>query len=1038
MSEYTDTTLLNCNRSASVQARSKSKTNKALFTNSLQQTVQLNVGDKISVERAFISEIGAGNPQTIEFKGQMTGTRLVPPYTSIIKGDYYYKRLNTYNVNYRLGNYRSISTTVIDTEPVELRDNLAPMVIGYYITSNEYPNYIQQPRCFTQNQDDRSNIAIMVRSDFYPQNDSVAAGFPKYTIDGHCFVEDDWVSRPTGVGANFMYKQKIDNTRYTLFVNDLIIYSRDVANYFNQFPRDYNGIISQRKYMRVREKLMIEVNKGFNTPSAVSKQITSQLNETKNETIFNILDGTDFIRPITKTIENSTFKPIDCQSMYNFATQTHTSYKETDFSTGFAPQDAVDYISTFGYIAVKRPEIFETGRLMGDTLVPNTKVLTDVGGNIVTQLYPFGDLGFQLYDIVVQVVGAENTMKPIISNIEYNPTNLGIIRDFLDTQAYYPELFSALPNTTCYSDVRTGNTAGANPISEKNSRFLHMNKYTNDDTKTRFNIGLGQDNYVERTGDNDVNMTSLPVFMQWNTDNYNKYVEPESWVEADGLIYGFAKPYLHLQFNGVGQPPLKIWLIKFSTEFIPGGRQGGGGLPTEIFTHGVGFLEVRRAFGYDYNATAYSTAIITPFSGYSNRDMGTRVDGLIGTINRPDGTNMMLNIGAAGNGTDISPYQTQTYVGANNPELAFNTINNRFEFLRLHTANNVGNLRKAGCQLKNTNSNTMIPDPFLALEPPLKNADAADTVYKINPRPRAFGFSPTFMPYINGNQAYQQGVYPEKAGADLTNAPNSQFIQRDNINIEPFEIFDSHGGIYIDNFGISDDDWENNLWNILGFDNNAISAEPSALNVLTERITNTNSDKLYRPTTNAEIIATDGKAYVTNRYGANMYYTSLPYPISVIGYKKVVFGAGHVFDPDAGSTAGARTFNPEIVQKTQSTSITATDLQKSVLKPYYTIRSSLLEGVTSIGGNPTGADLPIISIIDKYSASSDYFLGNPSDLEFTVTRNTTVADITTSIHDPDGELSNVNGTSAVIYKIEKLKSAPVNIIAELLKENKKK
>ena len=250
-------------------------------------------------------------------------------------------------------------------------------------------------------------------------------------------------------------------------------------------------------------------------------------------------------------------------------------------------------------------------------------------------------------------------MTPLISNIEYNPTNLGIIRDFLDTQAYYPELFSGLPNTNCYSDVRTGNTTGLNTITEKNSRFLHMNKYALTQANTRWNEGFGQDNYVERTGANDVNMTTLPVFMQWNPDNYYKYVEPESWVEEDGLIYGFAKPVLHLQFDGVGVPPKKLWLIKFSTEFT-------GGIPDELFTNGNAYLEVGRLFGYDYHATAYSTAIITPFSGYSNRDMGTRVDGAIGTVNRPDGTNMMLNLGAAGNGTDISPYQTQTYVGANN------------------------------------------------------------------------------------------------------------------------------------------------------------------------------------------------------------------------------------------------------------------------------------------------------------------------------------------------------------------------------------
>tara|TARA_R110000744_G_scaffold349872_1_gene455531 strand:- start:412 stop:921 length:510 start_codon:yes stop_codon:yes gene_type:complete len=137
-------------------------------------------------------------------------------------------------------------------------------------------------------------------------------------------------------------------------------------------------------------------------------------------------------------------------------------------------------------------------------------------------------------------------------------------------------------------------------------------------------------------------------------------------------------------------------------------------------------------------------------------------------------------------------------------------------------------------------------------------------------------------------------------------------------------------------------------------------------------------------------------------------------------------------DPDG--TGEALTYIPEIVVKTQSTTITATDLQKSILKPYYTIRSSLLEGSTAIGGNPTGAALPIIGIVDKYSAYGDYFTGQ-SDIQFTVTKKGQISDIITSIHDPDGEYANVDKTSAVIYKIEKLKPPPVNIFAELLKES---
>ena len=67
---YADTTLLNCNRQASVQAKGKNNENPAIFTNTLNQTIDLEVGDTVNVERAFINELGAGNQSTIEFKGE--------------------------------------------------------------------------------------------------------------------------------------------------------------------------------------------------------------------------------------------------------------------------------------------------------------------------------------------------------------------------------------------------------------------------------------------------------------------------------------------------------------------------------------------------------------------------------------------------------------------------------------------------------------------------------------------------------------------------------------------------------------------------------------------------------------------------------------------------------------------------------------------------------------------------------------------------------------------------------------------------------
>ena len=1098
MSAYTDTTLLNCNRSASVQAKSLpvNNTNPALFTNTLQQTVDLDVGDKISIERAFISEVGAGNSSTIEFKGSVRGTNKVPTYTNTINGNKNFEMKTTYDENYRLGNYLSMTTTEVTDDEVELRDNLAPLTFGYYITSNEYPNYTQQPRRFIQRMDERDIIPFKNSrgEDNFITYDAINFGQAYFTINALCVLEADWDLRQAAAsGSSTFYKQKCDNTRYTLFVKDFVAYSygltRDPIKANLQFPdRFQNGIISEANYLRVREKLEVEVNKGFNTPSAVASQITTQLTETQDETVFNILDGKGFSRQITKTTENTTYKPMNCMNVWNSALATYNAFNTYDPEGRRADppvlpnQLAVDYIATFGYIAVKRPEIFETGRTMMNSIVPFTAELKEVsGGGVVSTripvltrntlpdgldpptLIPNGFLGFQHIGTTTYSDpsggSGQNDLKDLITNIPYTRQNLRIIRDFLDAQPLYPEIWTSLANSVIY---RPSNIFGEHTLTSDTSRFFHMNLHTSDPTVGIHQQMLGQDGYHLRAAPNNINLASLPIFMAWDESQRDTYIEPEAYAgyrtaagaKIDGLMYGFAIPHLEQSFEGEGVV-VERWVIKIATGDT---INGAGGLPKEFFTEAGTTIKDGRRLGFDFNSNAYSTAIITPFSGYSNAAISTRVQFDYASANPTqsgywsDTSNIIPNITETTKGTDIGAYMTQTYVGANNPAVQYNTVSNRFEFTRLHTANNVGNKLMAGCQLSNINNETITPalsGQSRDLAPPAPNPDAADTVYKIGPRPPQFGFSPTFKPYNTHNQAYRTGVYPstpldQATGAGdvaLAGTGNSSLIDAQNINIEPFSIFDSHGGIYIDNFGISEDDWEDNLWDILGFDYSAVAAKPTKDNVLTRRVTNDNNISLYRPTTNAETVATDAKAYVANRFGVNMYYTSLSYPINILTYltaETASLAPNYNFalkDPDG--TGEALMYVPEIVVKTQSTTITATDLQKSILKPYYTIRSSLLEGATAIGGNPTGAALPIIGIVDKYSAYGDYFTGQ-SDLQFTITKQSQISDIVTSIHDPDGEYANVDNTSAVIYKLEKLKAPPINIIAELLKESEKK
>ena len=1066
MSEYVDTKLINCNRLASVESRTGNDSNPAIFTNPLNETVRLDVGDKVSVERAFVNEVGAGNPQTIEFKGQTRGRNAVATYTDIQYNEKYYNKSNDYDPKYRLGYYRSITVNEVEDETVDLRDNLAPLVFGYFITNNEYPNYVQQPRRFTSNLMVRGNVNRSTPNTF-TDKDSIADGLPEglFTINTNCPCFADYRKRED-VSNNIYYKQKVDNTRYTLFIKDKIAYSIGATNDIEQFPtHDLNGIFSEATYYRVRDRLDIEVNKGFNTPSAVAEQITQQLTETKNEDIFEILDSDNFVRPLTKTIETNTFKPINAQNVYNFSKDTYETYvtQVLPVTDANVDQESIDYIATFGYIGVKRPEIFEAGRKMHKLLntTENQPTIYNVFGELLNEAVR-PDLGFNtMYDRPILASETGNQLDSFVLGILYTEENLKIIRDFFDAQALYPELWDNLQDTIAYSDAALGEDIERPTIN--NSRFFHMNKYNTRDGASPRNEAFGDDAFTQRASPNDIEMSTQPVFFYYDDTKRDDFIEAKDYDDTDGYMYGFAYPTKFANRDAGGAPIGDVYLITISNVNV-------GGVPRNLYSEATTpvdpdyqSIERGRKIGFDFHSTAYSTAIITPYSGYGNTDIGVDAavnDGTGGDTTvwaYPTQINHIRSTGTSTNTTDLNPYMTMSYIGANNPAINYNSTTNRFELSRFHTGNNTGNKASAGNPSSAVNSKSLCPPSRLTqrqITPASKNAEAGNTVYKINPRPPQFGFSPTFKPYQRYNQAYRTQPYPETAKEIKTNYTKTggNTIKYDgfNLNIEPYKIFDSHGGIYIEDWGFDQDNWEDNLWDILGFDYSAVNASPSSKNVLTKRVDNENSSLLYRPTTNAEVVQTDTKNYVTNQFGAVMYYNQLPYPTCVPDYRAVHTGSRDEFIYAGGATLSPPSYaftpsnaNPlelwnEVTVLTQSTTIAATDIQKSVLRPYYTIRSDILEGATAIGGNPTGANLPIISIVDKYSAASDYFLGNPSDIQFTVTKPTMIADITTSIHDSDGEYANVDKTSSVIYKIQKVRKTPIGLIEELLSGDKKK
>jgi len=1047
---YADISLINCNRSSSIEAQGDNDSNPAIFTNTLQQTLKLNVGDQVSVERAFVNEVGAGNPSTIEFKGttrrvknggNKSSSHTSKPYTNVVFGNYNYRKpTNGYDASYRLGNYLSIRTNLETTTETNLQDNLAPMIIGYYITANEYPNYIQQPRRFLQELENGNPVPTNSQL-IWSNHDTTASGECKHTINPNCFAHHDWIKRPNPLLGG-LYRQRVDNARFTMYIKNTVTYESTVAGSDDQVPAvRTDGVFSECTYYRLLEKIDLEIKKGFNTPTAVAEQITAQLTKTSTPDTFEILDtsaGTPYLRPLTQVIETPTHKSINCQNYFHCKSHNFQAYLDGKATVVGDPdrQKAVDWIASMGYIAVKRPEIWETGRAMGNALIP-TEVLNRTTGAVETANLLYAWKGFQT--LIKMDNSADPTVNffptqatPCVINVEYNEINLSLIRDFLDSQKLYPHLWDNLENTPAYSSA-------IDHVPDKDrSRFFHFNPFSATGMGTPSNADFGSDGFITEAGAQDVPKSTIPVFFKFREDQRDLFIPPEDWDDATDygskFSYGFAQPF---KWSGAGTPTR--YFIRIRPDL-------SAGIPHQLFTDAGHTLEFTRQCGFDFHATAFSTAVITPHSGYSYCDIGTKTrldNGGVQTFTSfSDTSTQIKNVGDV-NTTDISPYMSQTYIGANAPALQFSSETNRFSFSQFHTANNVGNEEMAGTTVASINNSSMYPDEFTAenkLLPPPINAGGGDTVYKINPRPTQFGYSPTFKPYLRYNQAYRTGAYPDSAlavhGAPANTSPNQQYYKVQNQNIEPYKIFDAHGGIYVEDWGANENEWSGSLWDILGFTYDQLNADATPDNVLIARVNNDNIKSLYRSTTNAEVVATDTKPMITNNFGANLYQTSLPFPSSILTWNVVPFGATKTFAL-ASNKGTPLIYYPEIVIKTQSVSIEATNLAKSVLKPYYTLRSSILTGVGSIGGDPTGATLPLMGVIDKYSAQNDYFLGNPSDMPFTITKPLTISDITTSIHDPDGTFSNVDESSAVIYKVMKNRPLPQDIFTQIIEGDKK-
>ena len=959
MSQYVDIQLLNCNKSASIEERTDDTENKptGIWTNQLNQTVELNVGDVVTVENALINDVGAGQQQPIEFPGQTIQNTYDVIYTDITPSNPIY---DTDSADYRLGiDTKFVATRKQETFP--LKPNEANITIGYYINTSEHPEYICHPRRWVQKNyfngatlffeshggsDTLGRFNTFGSSQFDPAGEGKSKqlrdnwdSYPDastglcidepLSLENYCIA--DWIEYPIdGTDTNFRLKMVLKNERFTMYVCHKVLYKDGILLGSNR-----ENFWARTIFVRYLELKTIKVDSGFNTPSSIAEQITTQLNEEDDPVDFEVFDNQDnphapanqksWRRKLCTTIKSATYKPINCANWEEGQEAYYDDFMDNPVGVSRSKMNKY-YSSMTNYIGVKRPEIWDAGRYTADgggvvSGIPLQPTISNNGneGNFIPQQEGYDGIG--MYNDVISLADdpvndpGENMTDPLILQMEYTKENLLALKKLFDAQALYPELWTSIDKLPDYDEIP------AEDITHKNSRFVHINRFqsfsrpTNVPAAAETQIHLGHDNLGKTAGTQ--NKCSHALFFGYDDQYKDTYFDPmlvDYNLDNDNpkLTYGFAQAVLtdavgtkpdgpgYARTHLPNDPPLygAIWLIALRVD-------RAGGFPKSLFTEltPVGYpgatpnskcIRYGRRCVYDCHSTAYGTCIISPYSGISpfsyvwDTDLltnnetpqsvplwSTSLQSKYNTIIKHY-TDASDGSGITSNLDSVMRYATQLYMGANHPKISYDQETNRFSFEELHTPNNVAN--DVWC----TGNPKLTEYPI--------NPEQSNIVYKVNPIIPRYGFSPEFMPYsdkpITVHQPFREAITSNgEAEAKKVNLANSFTVRKPNLAIQQNTIFDSHGGIYIDGWGFDKESWDGSLWDIMGFSYEQLNGEATESNVLTKRTTNKNSIKCYRLTTSSDIVSTDLKNRVMNPYQAGFFTNQIAYPTNLFNWK---------------------------------------------------------------------------------------------------------------------------------------------------------
>ena len=956
---YSQTLLLDANRRSSVEfsASNLADTNTALWTNQVSSGITLDIGDQVSIQSAHIAQRGAGG-DIIEFAGKVLGQKNIS-YTQSISSSHIGLTIYTIQAGTGGRDYQIQSTaegfvyeeceTV--TEQIQEKDNEASIVISYYKNSNG-ENYITLPRnhgnasgSFSSHYTSKTSA-----SDQWNASDGYDVGANTYLQSASHVFEDDFqiVSGINACDQNCVFRKvRNDNKRFTLFKQKQIVWnighvsSASATEYLRNervltdlsVPDTARCDPALHDYVLYKEKKVIEIPQGYNSPANVAAEVTNFLTQT-DEPVFINAGSTSTENSV---IVNSTLnRAFPCTNFTLFSVSFSQQYfnsnacyvgasgpptDDTAGSGGGKKQLATQYLNSYAYVGFKRPEIVEAGRTA------------------------FAYHGLEIISTMQQ---ANASTAIIDTNIPWNEENLLALKALFDAQGLYPDLIRGglTEGRTNYTTTYNAVSASLGASFAEQARFLHLDlKKVGADFHP-----LGDDMYnVSHTTDaiatppiaNASDKSSVPIFFAYNKDSRHLTSNDTDGQNYNVLAYGFARKNIII---GADNP-----CISFMTEQI-------GGIPTSYYQEQGGEIEEFTKIGYDYHFNAYGNAAIILSSGFAP----VQYYGFQGYT----AARIIRNV----------------YIGSNNPAFAFNSLESRFEFENLHTAEKVGNFYNAGD-----------PNPTNVFGPP-PTAEANEDAYKLDKQLHYTTWSPSMFPY---SQITTSGT-----------AKDQKSFPKINVNLE-FDIFyDSHCGVTLEDMGYSEKNWEQGLWGILGYNYNQFNAsEPNIKNRLIQY--EDDSTNVIRMTTNADITSVDSQSFATNVWSTNLFTQQLN---SQVNY----FSSAKNFSNF--TSTPTHQVAPTSVVLAHSTRITSAELPRRILRGYFLINSDILDQANFY---QTANPLQTMAMVGKYNGANGFIQYDGGGVVFTVTRKKTITSIKTQILDPEGGLAQIGDNSGIIYRIDK-------------------